>query len=250
MKFAVLECLIIGAGLVASSPLRVIMVSSSSSEVTAHLRFGFPVAHAHAHAGNNVVTLSNGAAVAGTQQQSGAGRRPSCRFRQKAVGLSNSFRKALGLPPIEGHPKPDSEIHGGVIRIMPFIGTPPNLMAAPGSGEIHPHHRHGHGHHHHQVGQDATFVTRLHYSLTALSPWEGRVMAFVLGCGIGVLLRMLWVLAVISYRSIRGSKDEEEYVVEYLDAEEIFTAPPDYTLAEEKVPLITNTDNDMKTPVA
>ncbi|KAF4597830.1 hypothetical protein EYR38_006221 [Pleurotus pulmonarius] len=246
MKFAVLECLIIGAGLVASSPLRVIMVSSSSSEVTAHLRFGYPVAHAHAE--TNVGTWSTDAAVAGTRQPSGAGRRPSCRFRQKAVGLSNSFRKALGLPPIEGHPKPDSEIHGGVIRIMPFIGTPPTLMSASGPGEIHPHHRHGLGHHHHHAGKDATFVTRLHYSLTALSPWEGRVMAFVLGCGIGVLLRMLWVLAVISYRSIRGPKDEEEYVVEYLDAEEVFAAPPDYSLAEEKIPLIA--DNEVKTSTA
>lgn len=164
------------------------MVSSSSSEVTAHLRFGYPVAHAHAE--NNAGTWPNGAAMAVAQPQSGAGRRPSCRFRQKAVGLSNSFRKALGLPPIEGHPKPDSEIHGGVIRIMPFIGTPPTFMAASGSEEIHPHHRHGLGHHHHQAGKDATFVTRLHYSLTALSPWEGRVMAFVLGMSPDICLEI------------------------------------------------------------
>jgi hypothetical protein len=46
-------------------------------------------------------------------------------------------------------------------------------------------------------------MIRLQRSLNALGPWEGKVVAFVLGCGIGVLLRMVWVLSVIAYRPSR-----------------------------------------------
>ena len=39
-----------------------------------------------------------------------------------------------------------------------------------------------------------------------LGRWEGRAVAFVIGCGIGVLLRMFWVLAVVSFRTVRGPR--------------------------------------------
>ncbi|KAG0704191.1 hypothetical protein DFH29DRAFT_802346 [Suillus ampliporus] len=44
-------------------------------------------------------------------------------------------------------------------------------------------------------------------SLMALSLWEGCAVAF--GCGIGVLLRMFWVMSVLAYRTIRGERAEE-----------------------------------------
>jgi hypothetical protein len=66
----------------------------------------------------------------------------------------------------------------------------------------------------------------------ALGPWEGRAVAFVLGCGIGVLLRMFWVIAIISYRLIRGPREEDEYPEEVIfiaDSQELILPPPQYT---------------------
>jgi hypothetical protein len=46
----------------------------------------------------------------------------------KAIAFSNVFSQAFGFPIIEAHPRPSTpegkEIHGGLIRILPFTGTP------------------------------------------------------------------------------------------------------------------------------
>jgi hypothetical protein len=76
----------------------------------------------------------------------------------------------------------------------------------------------------------------MHHALTALGPWEGRAVAFVLGCGIGVLLRMVWVMCIITYRLIKGGRDEDaDYAVFIFeqDPEELVVPPPQYT--DEKV---------------
>ncbi|KAF7376849.1 F-box domain-containing protein [Mycena sanguinolenta] len=101
-----------------------------------------------------------------------------------------------------------------------------------------PHWRHG----------SPSFLMRVHFALMSLGPWEGRAVAFVLGCGIGVLLRMFWVLTVLTYRAVRGpssfaiavSEAEQYVILEGEDgegAEEIFVAPPMYTYPVEKVAL-------------
>lgn len=58
------------------------------------------------------------------------------------------------------------------------------------------------------------------------------------GCGIGVLLRMFWVLTVVTFRTIRGERDDEyaqvAIIEEYVDAEDIAVPPPTYTVADEK----------------
>lgn len=63
------------------------------------------------------------------------------------------------------------------------------------------------------------------------------VVCFV-GCGIGVLLRMFWVLTVVAYRTIRGERDDEytqvAVIEEYVDAEDIAVPPPTYTISDEK----------------
>jgi hypothetical protein len=85
-------------------------------------------------------------------------------------------------------------------------------------------------------------MKRIHLALMTLGPWEGRAVAFVLGCGLGVLLRMLWVLSVVTFRTIKGDRREQEESYDYipvlnqLDAEEIFVAPPVY-IVDEKAPL-------------
>lgn len=58
------------------------------------------------------------------------------------------------------------------------------------------------------------------------------------GCGIGVLLRMFWVMAILVGRSFRGRTNSEDEDVQHIlvferDAEEI--APPRYT--DEKAAL-------------
>ena len=53
------------------------------------------------------------------------------------------------------------------------------------------------------------------------------------GCGLGVLLRIVYVFAVLAVRSFRG-KPEEEDPVEYVVFETDMPAPPAFLSAEEE----------------
>ncbi|KAF8802667.1 hypothetical protein BYT27DRAFT_7215182 [Phlegmacium glaucopus] len=138
---------------------------------------------------------------------------------------------------------------GKAAAIPNNIGRPSHIEAtffAPGKNVDVPEHAHhrkfrfGHavamGH-----GRKPPFLTRIHYSLKNLGRWEGRAVAFVLGCGIGVLLRMVWVIAVVMYRTVRGrSSDEHEYsqitIIEEIVDNTPNSAPPTYTYpVDEKV---------------
>lgn len=174
------------------------------------------------------------------------------RFKQKAVEVSNLFRQALGLPLIQpgGH-------DDGMVKVLPFIGTSTIFVGANGmegisnmpdehpKGPRRPRHGHRHGRHHrHRLGK-GSFINRIHYSLMNLGRWEGRAVAFVLGCGIGVLLRMLFVLSVVMYRAVKGQHGEEHHeysqitiIEEFVDTPK--SSPPSYTYpVDEKAPLET-----------
>jgi hypothetical protein len=153
-------------------------------------------------------------------------------MRENAIGLSNGLRKILGLAPIEAYP---------------FIGTPSSATPPKqdsGHSAVHEEHRHHHhhlhhGHHRHSGG---SFPARLLESFTTLKWWEGGAVAFVFGCGIGVLLRLVWVMAVVSYRISRGEPTGETYSeLPAHDNEEVVVliAPPQYTekakVQDEKV---------------
>jgi len=100
--------------------------------------------------------------------------------------------------------------------------------------------------------REGSFPARINRALTSLGPWEGRAVAFVLGCGIGVLLRMIFVLAILSVRAIRSRREAqtdyyhaghayerlEEDGAEIEHAHLIFVAPPEY--ADEKPAVIPN----------
>jgi hypothetical protein len=77
-----------------------------------------------------------------------------------------------------------------------------------------------------------------------LGRWEGRAVAFVLGCGIGVLLRMVFVLAVVMYRTVKGQRGEERHDYSQITIiEEIVNNPnpsPEY-YPDEKVPIVDET---------
>ncbi|KAJ6497964.1 hypothetical protein C8R47DRAFT_1041205 [Mycena vitilis] len=228
MKFSILPLTLACTGLLASaSPMRVIVVSSGMQNSDSGL-----VAHytPTVEAANGVITKPHAPCGA--------------RLRQKASSISEAFKIAFGFSVShkDKDGKPAAEFKP--FTPVPFIGTPNHIHIEGTQGDRQPqrvhHHNHGHGGHrfHHQSDKHS-FLMRVHFALMSLGPWEGRAVAFVLGCGIGVLLRMFWVMAVISYRMIKGqrsSEDEQEYTVIDMDAEEIFVAPPQYTYPiDEKV---------------
>jgi hypothetical protein len=153
------------------------------------------------------------------------------------IDISNRFRKLFGFEEIEAHPPvgniatmplPPIPNDGGV-HIMP-VDTPLENTKNVGAPPVH---RHSHHRHHHL--KDAPFMERLSHALMILGPWEGRIVAFVFGGGIGVILRMIYVLMVVTYRMFRGpaqpgedDADEEETTVL------LVAAPPEYS-RDEKV---------------
>jgi hypothetical protein len=65
-------------------------------------------------------------------------------------------------------------------------------------------------------------------------------LTFTPGCGIGVLLRMVWVMGIIAYRMIRGERDEEsDYTAIVFEQHAEYVAPPPQYI-DEKVETIEN----------
>ncbi|KAH6906488.1 hypothetical protein BKA70DRAFT_1372465 [Coprinopsis sp. MPI-PUGE-AT-0042] len=267
MKFSAFAAIAASAALVSASPLRVIVVSSTSVERPVD----FPGAVRFGHAVPEIPRPAFGWAP-GMPPPVRAQRKGPCMkgiFKQKAINVSNSFRKIFGFPPIEQYEQHEiphgKEIHGGLIRIMPFVpeGGRPLPMPMPhvegpvrggndwrgrteGGNEAQPvrniviSHPYDNGHvriFHHYQGQN--FFARIQNAIMSLGPWEGRAVAFVLGCGIGVLLRMFFVLSIVLYRSLRGSDEEHEYeevLVFEVDENVSRRAPPPYIYpVDEKV---------------
>ncbi|KAF7334831.1 F-box domain-containing protein [Mycena sanguinolenta] len=122
-------------------------------------------------------------------------------------GKDSESKAPVGLPP------------------LPFMPVPPYLLPPPPISlfdlehqhhRVHPHPEHfDRMHHGHWRHGSPPFLTRVHFALMSLGPWEGRAVAFVLG--------------VEQYIILEGEDDE--------DAEEIFVAPPMYTYPVEKVAL-------------
>ncbi|KAF7357996.1 hypothetical protein MVEN_00846600 [Mycena venus] len=234
MKLSILPLALACTGLLASaSPLRVIVVSNGNGNAPA------------LHSDSSLVAHLEPPRLTGAMNPP----RPcgGARFRQKVGGFADSIKIAFGFG-VSHNNNPHAAV--GVsgmkpiptdnkLHILPFVGTPGQFE---GQNMNHPHpHRHGHGHRFHHHGEQPSFLMRVHFALMSLGPWEGRAVAFVLGCGIGVLLRMFWVLVVISYRVIKGpsSHEDDGYTVIDVDAEEIFVAPPTYTYpVDEKVDVV------------
>ncbi|KAF8634284.1 hypothetical protein AX17_004239 [Amanita inopinata Kibby_2008] len=270
MRIDALSILVAGTALavVEAAPLRVVVVTNNQ-ELSQSLRFGHAVPPT-----SMGIRITN---IASTSEPSLAGpaghpanKRPCImrKMRDKAIGISNVFRQAFGLPLIETTSRnrhDNNHASEGVYRILPFVGTEPSFIEVKGQSEqggiegvtrggdpirILPfdgqppiddasvrHHKH-HKYHGLKLYKHSSFLKRLNAALMSLGPWEGRAIAFVLGCGIGVLLRMLWVLCVVTFRALKGNKEEVEYTVidEYIgdDAETIIVPPPTYTYVDEK----------------
>ncbi|KAI0284520.1 hypothetical protein BC826DRAFT_1055813 [Russula brevipes] len=202
-----------GAGLAAASPLN---VRISTTEVSA-IRFG------HAAA--------NSPPVVGSEPKP-TRIRHICKNMQKAVqDTATRFLTIIGIH-ISGPRRGVTRIQITHHKLVPAPDGAPPFMIKAGGPEGGP--RPGMALMHHKVQKGchsrAPFLQRVHRALVSLGPWEGRVVAFILGCGIGVLLRMFWVLAVLLARGGRSTPErEEETILVY--AEEV--APP-YEEGEEK----------------
>jgi len=77
----------------------------------------------------------------------------------------------------------------------------------------------------HRHGRPSTFFARIQKALYALSPWEGRALAFVVGCGIGVLLRMFYVFTVLAVRAICYKEERFVELEDDLEEEVLFEVP-------------------------
>ncbi|KAG9086646.1 hypothetical protein FS749_003501 [Ceratobasidium sp. UAMH 11750] len=126
-------------------------------------------------------------------------------MRAKSLQWGNKFRVVFGLPPIHSFESPSYAVeslvdgNGAVIyrKVIPAHPLPTH------------HHHHTRPSHHRP-----SFMVRLTHALASLGPWEGRAVSFVLGCGLGVLLRMLFVFAVLIVRSVRARRAERQIVLE------------------------------------
>ncbi|KZT52859.1 hypothetical protein CALCODRAFT_74783 [Calocera cornea HHB12733] len=146
--------------------------------------------------------------------------------------FANNVREALGLSPIQpfhphGHPHHNPPAMAGEAAYPP-IATPVNteydhVMRKPDARWPMPFHHQGqdrhHRFHHHRGGDwhKKPFSRRIMHALYILGPVEGRIVAFVLGLGIGALIRVIFVMGILAYRSftrrergIRLPEDEEE----------------------------------------
>ncbi|KAI9437624.1 hypothetical protein H4582DRAFT_1956463 [Lactarius indigo] len=244
MRLITIPLLVVGAGLATANPLHVMIASKDVSPM--HL------GHAAANAGP--------AAASGfSDGQPKPKMRHLCKNMQKAVqGTVSRLLAFIGIGgPSLAVTAPVPE--GGVTRIHITTNTPAShkfaplpvvQTFAPVSGGPH------------AGGNRVTilpmpypvyqtqeerfngpFLHRVHRALMALGPWEGRIVAFVLGCGIGVLVRMFWVLTVLLVRALRSSPvpDPEETTI-FMFAEEV--APPYEPVDEKKgsdvVPVVEN----------
>jgi len=165
-------------------------------------------------------------------------------MKKKMRLLMNKLRVALGLPIVEyGY-------HHRQTQDAPYP---------------HPHHTHLHGMDELEsveagFGQYANtgepFVVRFTRAVGTLSPWESRAVTFVLGMGLGVLIRMLVVFAILIVRGRKAGRfcerrrarlaarlaAREAAIAAATNANAI--APPAYTdaPADEKLPLVEVSD--------
>ncbi|KAG9099390.1 hypothetical protein FRC06_005311 [Ceratobasidium sp. 370] len=142
------------------------------------------------------------------QIRDGKMHRGGCRMkgmRTKSLQWGNKLRVVLGLPPIENFQQPSFVVES----LVDGNGTVIYRKEIP-INRLPTHHRH----HMRPLHRHSSFMIRLSHALASLGPWEGRAVSFVLGCGLGVLLRMLFVFGVLIVRSVRARRAERRIVLE------------------------------------
>ncbi|EJU04334.1 hypothetical protein DACRYDRAFT_20901 [Dacryopinax primogenitus] len=146
------------------------------------------------------------------------GKKPGCHksWEQSFNGVAASIREAFGFAPIHPHgaPLPLQMVSSDRVLLHPYTTSPAEnddrLMRRPDARWPMPFHHQGQGRHHrfhHHRGGDwhkKPFSRRLMHALYILGPVEGRIVAFILGLGVGTLIRVIFVMGLLAYRSFTG----------------------------------------------
>jgi len=146
-------------------------------------------------------------------------------FRERFMAIRDRLRAlVLAKRPPPGQPTMVSSLHTGPAPVFrPTLIRIFRMGTAPLTG--------------HHDGFDAPFLARLQQSMLNLGTWEGRAVAFVLGCGMGVLLRMIFVFGLLLWRA-RTRRAAAATNVIRLEGEETETLLPPRYSAEEKGELV------------
>ncbi|KAG8906682.1 hypothetical protein FRB99_006383 [Tulasnella sp. 403] len=162
--------------------------------------------------------------------------------------LTDKWRKIFGFPPIvrEGayHSMTVTTVRGshehhGMVGKVSFVGGPMHVDFAQAKPVPVNHHR--------VWAEDRrvssqAFAFRLSRALSLLGPWEGRAISFVLGCGLGVLCRMFFVLILVLVRMKRAravANARSAGPIALPEDQAVLAEAPEYP--EEKAPVYTET---------
>ncbi|KAF9023740.1 hypothetical protein BDZ89DRAFT_1190465 [Hymenopellis radicata] len=156
-------------------------------------------------------------------------RRP-CPAHSKSISIANAFRQALGLDLI-------STIDAAAVAPVANVSAPPTRISFDAATMMG-----------YTKGGDRiklvtsdysvetkTVADRLHNALLSLGPWEGRAVAFVLGCGIGVILRFFFLIGLLSYRALTHRRQTRAVDYYFVDATQPVESPPVYNLDVKEV---------------
>jgi len=216
MLISALPWAVVGAGLVLlqgaeAAPIRVVTVVT-------HQEWSGTVTNVVGGPDGHVFRLGHAMSSENAGMRLSPGPAKPCRMKNGKGSLSDTIRKALGLPPIEHH-RPPPPIALPLVEVAPTGPGPVNIWKA------HPHPPPmaptGDNLSMEKGGEDS-FLHRIRTALLQLDTWEARAVAFVLGCGIGVLFRMVWVFIVLIFRGLREESADtmdSEYtlVIEQVD---------------------------------
>jgi len=127
--------------------------------------------------------------------------KPGCKFSlSKIQRLTEGLRHIFGFAPIF-RPVSGAHIAGPVPHdgAVPSGEAPPFVPPGVSFSPPHPMISHFRNVQNHR----APFMARLEYAIKSLGVWEARAVAFVLGCGLGALLRILFMFCLIAIRALR-----------------------------------------------
>ncbi|KAG8922144.1 hypothetical protein FRC00_007786 [Tulasnella sp. 408] len=200
----------------------------------AGIRFGHAAAYAQPNAGAATTTTI-------TRTHSGCGglRAKMDRFREM-FGLTPVMKEGDGfvhIMPVPHHYPQNGPVRDdgeGKVTLMRWHSTPTRLPE--GYAGILPHPAPDY-----RI-REQSFWDRFQHALNQLGPWEGTAVTFVLGCGLGVLLRMFFVMGVLLVRARRACSQQPIELP--AEGQVIFIAPPQYILEEGAIPVF-----DEKAPV-
>jgi hypothetical protein len=154
----------------------------------------------------------------------GAACRDDSSIRVKMDKLKDHLREMMGMSAIPRTPL-CSTVHTEKIVPGTIVPTrmPCHSSARPPTASVNEFHiipvmrrppMHSGGTVTFQRMRPKSFSERVQRALYALSPWEGRALAFVVGCGLGVLLRMIYVFIVLGIRMWRSKRKNADGFIE------------------------------------